>query len=1273
MKRVLLPLMRIGIFAFACLHFSSKVANAQVTADDTVNTQVNRTDNVSEITGGETRGDNLFHSFQEFSVGAGETASFLNSNDIANIFSRVTGGRVSNIDGLIRANGSANLFLINPAGIIFGEGASLNIGGSFYGSSADSILFENGEFRATDLDNPPVLTINAPIGLGFRDNPQDIVNQSRALDSTGQFTSGLQVLEGKNLALIGGDVRFEGGFIFAPGGRVELGGLSVAGTVDITNKGNLSFPEDVARSDISFAQEALVSVSGRRGGDIKLTAGDIQIAESSLLQGGTFADTGLADSQSGNINLNATGAINLDESTINNSVGIGDAGEITIRSTNFSLVNGLIRNSTKGQGNAGNITIDVNEKVSLDTGNIFSNILEEAEGNSGEIKISANSISLTNGAQIQSGAFEGGKGNGNNITLNATGGDVTISSSNQLSSGIFADVQTVDNFDSGNIQINAQGSILLNNAVINNTNAGTGLAGTIKLNAPNEISIKNSTVAAGGDFGLIFIGDSVRPSQITLEGERTETEDGFEFSNLVSTKNSNPDDSAGSIFIDARDRINVTGTNIEASTQTTRLDQDPDDQDQLNNNFSEISLNIDGENSQGSINIERSEIDSTNFSTGFAGFVTLDASNEISIKDSQIFAEGNFGVIAIGDSLQPSQVTLEGERTETENGFEFSNLLSTISSNPNDLAGKIRINARDRINVIGSRIQSSTETTRTTDINDEDGLNFGVIRLLVDEENLLGSIAVERSQIDSTNFSTGFAGNVVLNAREKIEISDSSIFSTGQLGRILFGASDLSGETSSPQEININNSLLTVSNKDVTVPENEDPQIDAGTISINATNDISIANNSDIRAFTERFGNAGDLTIQAENGTVSFDNSNVFSNVNAGGVGFAGDINITANSISLTNSSQLQSGIVENSDDLNQSGIGDGGKITLNAKESITLSGRNQDGKPSAIFTDVGATRYGNAGNIEINTGFLSLTDGAQLNTKFTGLLGNAGNITVNVDSLTLNNNSEITSSSIPSEKFSEAYQADFIKSFTEDNPEFSPEALKGGNVTINLQNVLKLSDGSVMDAKATGKSSGGNITINAPDGVIVAFPNQNNDITASAEQGAGGKIKIAAESVLGIEKRELNDLTNDINASSDVLGLDGTVNLNTSDINPLQGATELPSNVVEARQTSDQTCSVDRQTGTANGLTVTGRGGVHPAPDLPLTSQTIMDNGKDVASEINEAQVRAIAPVHTSQGDIIPAQGIVVTEDGRMILTAYATDGNSRVPHGSANCTGSK
>ena len=165
----------IALSYFFSINFISlpKASFAQVTPDNTVNTQVNQNGNVAEITGGETRGSNLFHSFQDFSVGTGNEVFFNNADRISNIFSRVTGGNISNIDGLIRSNGSASLFLINPAGIIFGQNARLDIGGSFYSSTADSILFEDGEFSATDLENPPILTINAPIGLGFRDNPAD--------------------------------------------------------------------------------------------------------------------------------------------------------------------------------------------------------------------------------------------------------------------------------------------------------------------------------------------------------------------------------------------------------------------------------------------------------------------------------------------------------------------------------------------------------------------------------------------------------------------------------------------------------------------------------------------------------------------------------------------------------------------------------------------------------------------------------------------------------------------------------------------------------------------------------------------------------------------------------------------------------------------------------------------------------------------------------------------------------------------------------------------
>ncbi|MBD2497915.1 S-layer family protein [Nostoc sp. FACHB-280] len=501
----------LGITLSSTTVFWSNCLLAQIIPDATlpINSRVSTVDNATTIiNGGTPAGSNLFHSFQEFSVPTNSTATFNNAANVQNIITRVTGSSVSQIDGLIRANGTANLFLINPQGIIFQPHAKLNIGGSFLATTANSLKFADGrEFRAKVNQITPLLSISIPIGLQFASKTGQIqvngiggidLDTDRSIDSN----LGLQVLPGKSLIFVGGNVSLDGGILQAPGGRVELGGLAAPGIVGLNFDNNLqlSFPVDVARADISLTNASTINVVAENSGSIAVNAHNLDLFRKSTLVAGIGTELGEVGSQAGDITLNATGAVKFEErSQIFNSVNtnaIGDGGNITIQGESVLFNNvSTLWSVTNGRGNAGNVTLKAKDSVTFENSSgTFAFVGGDGIGNGANIIILAHSSSLLNGSQFFSASI--GEGNAGNVTFDVSG-PVTFAGVDieNLPSGVFTNKVSSNIGKSGDITIRASSFTLRDGAQIDTSVSGFQSAGDITIETSGSVSLTgvNST------------------------------------------------------------------------------------------------------------------------------------------------------------------------------------------------------------------------------------------------------------------------------------------------------------------------------------------------------------------------------------------------------------------------------------------------------------------------------------------------------------------------------------------------------------------------------------------------------------------------------------------------------------------------------------------------------------------------------------------------------------------------------------------------------------
>ncbi|MEH2288971.1 two-partner secretion domain-containing protein [Nostoc sp.] len=489
--------------------------SAQVTPDPSVGTQVKRIDDTTlDITGGTTVGNtNLFHSFSNFSVKPDEVVSFRNVGTINNILVRVTGGNPSDIQGTLQAEGKANLFLINPNGIIFGGNAYLDIGGSFIATTASAIRFlGGGEFSMTSPVNPlnPLLRVN-PSAFLFNQILSQPIKSIQVNEAT------LSVPKNQSLMLLGGDVNLEGAFMDAPDGRVELGGLAGVGTVGLNidnNNFRLSFPDGVARSDISLTNYAVVNASGEGGGAIQVQGRRITLADNSSIA----VDTLLSKS-GGTLVVNASESIKLlgGSSLLTGTTTTRTAGELRIETGRLIVQDGSqisASTSLQSTGGGGTLSIIARDSIQLigtspenNPSGLFT--VTQGAGNAGELKIETGQLIVQDGALISASTFPQSTGGGGKLSVNARDSIQLIGTSPiGKPSGLF--VGTTAAGDAGNLEIETGQLIVQNGARISASTSGesTGNGGSIivkteELNVlKGDITVSSQGTKKAGDLEI---------------------------------------------------------------------------------------------------------------------------------------------------------------------------------------------------------------------------------------------------------------------------------------------------------------------------------------------------------------------------------------------------------------------------------------------------------------------------------------------------------------------------------------------------------------------------------------------------------------------------------------------------------------------------------------------------------------------------------------------------------------------------------------------------
>ncbi len=1082
-----------------------------------------------------------------------------------------------------------------------------------------------------------LLTISVPIGLQFGANPGGIgvLGDGQGLRTTStpiDTTAGLHVLSNQTLAMVGGDVALTGGTLKTAGGRIELGSVAGPSLVSLTpiDKGWALGYEGVQNfGEIKLSQQAAVDASGNGGGDIQVQGSQVTLTGGSQIEAST-----LGSKAGGTLSVNAKDTVNLSGTSANGyssglaaevySGATGAGGNLTVKTGQLNVRDGAkIATDTAGAGAGGDLTIATGKLIVSDGAQVSARTFDQGKG--GNLSVNASDLVELSGTASNGGfnsvlgtqAEQGSTGAGGNLTI--TTGKLIVQDGAQVSAGTFGQGQ------GGNLFVNASDLVEL---------SGTALNGAF-VSALSTTAEQGSTRAGGN---------------LTITTGKLIVQDGAQVSAGTSGQGQ-----GGNLSVNASDSVELMGTrkNADGSLSSSGL-------------FTQAAPGSTGAAGNLTINTgnltvrDGARVSASTLGTGAAGNLTIKTSKLIVSDGAEVQAitsgQGNGGNLYVSAS---DSVELMGTG-KLADGRLFTSGLSTVTTGAGtagDLTiatrqltvkggaqvfagttgqgqgGNLFVNASDSVELSGRApdgASASALSTQTQGAGTAKDLTIATVKLIVSDG----------AQVSASTTGQGQGGNLFVNASDSVELMGTGKSADGSL---------------------VASGLFTQANRGAT---------GAGGNSTITTGKLIVQDGAQVSAGTSGLGNGGNIQVNASNGSVDLSGdspdhlfaSGLFTSTS--GVGQAGNITVNSNTFRLadgavvnasttgkgditTNSNAFRGGTINinaNTFDVanggrlvtTTSGTGLAGDINLKVLNNISLEGQR-----SGLFANTTVGSTGGGGTITIDPSRLTLTNGAgvAVNSQGTGI---GGNLNVQAGSLTLDNRS-------------------FLSATTNSST--------GGNIKLTVPSLMLMRRNSQISASAGiagGSGNGGNIAIDTP--FIFAYPSEDSDIRANAATGNGGKVQIIGSGngsgIFGIQYQKVNTPESDITANSTAGGINGTVNINTSGIDPSRGLVALPTVVADNSRLIAQGCAAGDGT-TGSKFIVTGRGGLPPSPGEPLSSDAVWSDARlpTVTTKKHRAQITAPKSSSPAVVPIVPATGWVFNGKGEVTLTASAPTEPLQIP----------